>query len=90
MQEPAPRLSRPVRLAFAAALAVYVAAAGWLVWRTSILEAYSDMYDWVARWRLLQADGRLGHYFWAPHNFHHLVWTFAVLDLDIGAFGARS
>ncbi|HXA38740.1 MAG TPA: hypothetical protein VNW53_07060 [Phenylobacterium sp.] len=90
MAEPAPRLGGPARLVFIAALAAYGAVAGWLVWRTSILEAYSDMYDWVERWRRLQADGDFGRYFWAPHNFHHLVWTFAVLDLDIGAFGARS
>jgi hypothetical protein len=86
--DPGPSLSRPVRAAFAGALAIYVAVAGWLVWRTSILEPYSDMYDWIARWRRWQADGDLGRYLWAPHNFHHLVWTFAVLGLDIRAFGA--
>ncbi|MGZ6017930.1 MAG: hypothetical protein ACXWKO_04605 [Phenylobacterium sp.] len=82
-----PGLSRPVRTVFAAALAIYLAAAGWLVWRTSILEPYSDMYAWIARWRQWQADGDLGRYLWVPHNFHHLVWTFAVLGLDIRAFG---
>ncbi|HEX3364959.1 hypothetical protein [Phenylobacterium sp.] len=90
MVEGAVRLRGAVRLAFGAALAAYGTVAGWLVWRTSILEAYSDMYDWVARWRVLQAGGGLGRYFWAPHNFHHLVWTFAVLDLDIRVFGAKS
>ena len=85
-----PRLGGPARLVFGLSLAAYIAAAGWLVWRTSILEAYSDMYDWVGRWRQFQADGDLGRYLWAPHNFHHLVWTFGVLDLDIAAFGARS
>ena len=83
-----PRLSRPVTAAFGGALAIYVAAAGWLAWRTSVLEPYSDMYDWLARWRRWQADGDLGGYLWASHNFHHLVWTFTVLGLDIGAFGA--
>jgi hypothetical protein len=73
---------------FAGALAIYLAVAGWLVWRTSILEPYSDMYDWIARWRQWRADGNLSRYLWAPHNFHHLVWTFTVLGLDIGAFGA--
>ncbi|THD65620.1 hypothetical protein [Phenylobacterium sp.] len=90
MAEPALRLRGPARLTLGAALTIYVGAAGWLVWRTSILEAYSDMYDWVARWRQLQADGDIGRYLWSPHNFHHLVWTFAVLDLDIRAFGAKS
>ncbi|HZZ32984.1 MAG TPA: hypothetical protein VFE10_13435 [Phenylobacterium sp.] len=90
MGEGAARLSGPVRLAFGGALAAYVAVAGWLVWRTSILEAYSDMYDWVSRWRVMQAGGDFGRYLWAPHNFHHLVWTFAVLDLDISALGAKS
>ena len=83
-----PRLSRPANAALATALTIYLGAAAWLVWRTSILEPYSDMYDWIARWRLWQADGDLGRYLWAPHNFHHLVWTLTVLGLDIGAFGA--
>jgi hypothetical protein len=85
---PRPGLSRPVQAVFTLALALYLAVAGWLVWRTSILEPYSDMYDWIARWRLWQAGGDLGRYLWAPHNFHHLVWTLMVLDLDIRAFGA--
>jgi hypothetical protein len=83
-----PRLPRAVRLAFAAALTAYLACAAWLVWRTAILEPYSDMYAWIARWYRFRADGDLGRYLWAPHNFHHLVWTLAVLDLDIRAFGA--
>jgi hypothetical protein len=86
----APGLPRAVRLAFAAALAAYLGCAAWLVWRTAILEPYSDMYDWMGRWYRLQTGGDLGRYLWAPHNFHHLVWTFTVLDLDIRAFGARS
>jgi hypothetical protein len=86
----APRLPRVASGAFAAALTAYVAAAGWLVWRTAILEPYSDMYDWVARWDMFRADGDLWSYLWAPHNFHHLVWTFVVLALDITAFGGAS
>ena len=83
------RLDGAARPVFAAALAIYAATAGWLAWRTSVLEANSDMYDWVARWRQLQVDGDLGRYLWAPHNFHHLVWTFAVLALDMRVFGAN-
>jgi hypothetical protein len=83
------QLSRSVRIALGVALAAYLGVAAWLVWRTSILEPYSDMFAWLARWRRLQADGDLGRYLWAPHNFHHLVWTFAVLDLDIRAFGGH-
>jgi len=75
------------RLVFALALGAYGAIAAWLVWRTSILEPYSDMFEWMARWYRLRADGDLGRYLWAPHNFHHLVWTFAVLGLDIEGFG---
>jgi hypothetical protein len=82
-------LRRPVRLAFCTALAAYLACAAWLVWRTSVLEPYSDMYDWMARWYRLQADGDVARYLWAPHNLHHLVWTFGVLDLDLRLFGAR-
>jgi hypothetical protein len=83
-------LAPPARLAFAAAVAATLALAAWLVWRTAILEPYSDMFDWMVRYYRLQADGDFGHYLWAPHNFHHLVWTFLVLDLDIRAFGASS
>ncbi len=86
-EAPEPRLSRPVQAAFGLALAIYLAVAGWLVWRTSILEPYSDMYDWIIRWRMFQADHDFGRYLWAPHNFHHLVWTFVVLDLDLRTFG---
>lgn len=86
---PEPRLPAALRGAFAAALAAYLALAAWLVWRTSILEPYSDMFDWIARWRRLQADGDLGRYLWAPHNFHHMAWTFAILDLDIRVFGGQ-
>lgn len=85
-----PGLGPKAGLTFAAALAVYLALAGWLVWRTAILEPYSDMFAWMARYYRFQADGDLGHYLWAPHNFHHLVWTFAILALDIRAFGANS
>ena len=42
------------------------------------------MFDWLAA--LVPASARTaswGRYLWAPHNFHHLVWTLTVLDLDI-------
>ncbi|MBS0360439.1 MAG: hypothetical protein JSR98_03580, partial [Proteobacteria bacterium] len=82
--------SRPARVVFGLALATYLAAEAWLLWRTSILEPFSDMFDWIARWKVLQADGNLGRYLWAPHNFHHLVWSFGVLDLDLKVFGGQS
>jgi hypothetical protein len=85
---PAPDLGQPARLMFGTALAVCLTLAAWLAWRTAILEPYSDMFDWMQRYYRLQADGDFGRYLWAPHNFHHLVWTFLVLDLDIRAFGA--
>ena len=77
------------RKVFAFSLGVYVAIAGWLIWRTCVLEPYSDMIDWAARWLRLQGDHDLAAYLWAPHNFHHLVWTLSVLDLDIRAFGGQ-
>ncbi len=83
-------LSRPVRSALAVALAAYVGIAGWLVWRTAILEPYSDMFDWLARWRQYESTRDLAAYLWAPHNFHHLVWTFVVMAFDIRTFGASS
>jgi hypothetical protein len=88
LSQPAvPGLARPIRPILIIALSAYLAIGAWLVWRTAILEPYSDMFDWLERWRDFQADGKLGHYLWAPHNFHHLVWIFTVLDLDIRAFG---
>ena len=87
-QAAAPGLTRPLRVILAIALSAYLAIAAWLVWRTAILEPYSDMFDWLVRWYRFQADHDLGRYLWAPHNFHHLVWTFTVLALDIRAFGA--
>lgn len=90
MTEASPEgFARPIRLAFSWAIAIYFGIAIWLIWRTSILEPYSDMYDWMVRWRQLQSDGDLGRYLWAPHNFHHLVWTFAILRADIALFGAQ-
>jgi hypothetical protein len=87
--QPAPRTPAPaVRAIFAAALAAYVATAAWLVWRTAILEPYSDMFDWMVRYYRFAADGDLARYLWAPHNGHHLVITFAVLLADIRLFGA--
>lgn len=85
--DPPRRLAPRARQIFALALAIYVAAAAWLVWRTAILEPYSDMFDWLERYYRFEADGDLGRYLWAPHNFHHMVATFSVLALDVRAFG---
>lgn len=84
-----PGPSWPVRCVFGLALAVYAAVAVWLIWRTSVLEPFSDMFDWIERWNRFQASGDLGRYLWAPHNFHHLVWTFSVLGLDLWLFGGQ-
>ncbi|MBS0333353.1 MAG: hypothetical protein JSS35_11340 [Proteobacteria bacterium] len=82
-------LSRPLSLVLGATLALYAAVAAWLVWRTSVLEPYSDMIDWADRWLRLQSDHDYVRYCWIPHNFHHLVWTLGILDLDIRAFGGQ-
>ena len=82
--------SRGARTVFAAALAIYLAVSAWLVWRTAILEPYSDMFDWLDRYWRLSADGDVAAYLWTPHNVHHLVWTFAILAGDIRLFGATS
>jgi hypothetical protein len=75
---------------FAAALAAYLAIALWLVWRTAILEPYSDMFDWVERYDRWRTEGGLWAFLWTPHNVHHLVWTFLILLADIRVFGAAS
>ena len=77
------------RTLFAFAVAVSVGVAAWLIGRTAILQPYSDMFDWMVRYYRLQADGDLGRYLWAPHNFHHMVWMFVVLEADIRLFGAH-
>lgn len=77
------------RLSFALALAVSLAIAGYIAWRASVLQPYSDMYDWIARYYQFRADGDLGRYLLAPHNFHRIAWMFLVLDLDIRFFGAH-
>ncbi|MGZ3378055.1 MAG: hypothetical protein ACXU8S_15795 [Phenylobacterium sp.] len=82
--------SRTARAAFAAAVVLYAATAAWLIWRTAILRPYSDMFDWIVRHDRLHADGDFLAYLWAPHNLHHLAWTFLVLDLDIRVFRASS
>ena len=82
--------SRLLRTAFAAALAAYLTVEVWLLWRTAILEPFSDMFDWIVRYQQFQRDGDLLAYLWLPHNFHHLVWSFGILDLDIRVFGGSS
>src|SRR3984957_13563509 len=47
------------------------------------------MFAWMDRWFRWQADHDLWAFLWAPHNFHHLVITLAVLALDIRAFGGQ-
>ena len=51
---------------------------------------YSDMFDWIERYFRLQSDGDLAAFVWAPHNAHHMAWTFLILLGDIRAFGAAS
>ena len=89
MSEAAAGPSRLVRLAFGGTIGLYAAVCGWLVWRVSVLEPFSDMIDWIDRWLALQRDGDLLRYYWTPHNFHHLLWTLGVLDLDARAAGGQ-
>jgi len=74
----------------ALALGVYVLLSAYIVWRSAILQPYSDMFDWLLRYYRLEVDGDLVGYLLAPHNFHRLVWTLGVLALDIRWFGAES
>ena len=46
------------------------------------------MFDWIARWFAYRQDGNLVHYLLAPDNFHRIVWSFALLDLDARLVGA--
>jgi hypothetical protein len=78
---------RPARWVLRIILAVYLAAFAYAVWRTAILQPYSDMFDWVDRYYRFQANGDWAAYLLAPHNYHRPVWTFAILAADIGLFG---
>jgi hypothetical protein len=81
--------SHVARSVLGLSVAAYGAVAIWLVWRTSVLEPFADMFDWLERWGRLQRDGDLVRYLWAPHNFHHMVITLGVLAADIGLFDGQ-
>lgn len=81
------RLTRPTLLAM---LAAYLLLSAWIAWRTTVLQPYSDMYDWVFRYFNYRDGLPLGEYLLIPHNFHRLVTTFGLMDLDIRFFGASS
>jgi hypothetical protein len=69
------------------AFAAFAGLSGWLVWRTAILQPYSDQLDWLSRYEVFRQDGDLARYLLTPHNLHRLVSTFLVqmLDLRLGA-----
>lgn len=75
------------RLALWAALAAYLLLTAWIAWRTTVLQPYSDMYDWVFRYFNFRDGLPLDHYLLIPHNFHRLVTTFGLMDLDARYFG---
>lgn len=77
------------RRVFALALGAYLALSVWLVWRSAVLQPYSDMFEWVDAYYRWRADGDLLGYLLAPHNLHRLAWTRGVLALDVQAFGAN-
>lgn len=77
------------RSIFGALLAAYVAVFVWLVWRSAVLQPYSDFFDWLQRYYQLQADGDLARFFWTPHNTHRLIWTLGAMLADIRLFGGQ-
>jgi hypothetical protein len=85
-----PALAPWLRRFSLAALALYLALAAYVLWRTAVLTPYSDELDWLLRWREFDAEGNLAHYLLAPANLHRTVWTFALIDLDVRAFGGTN
>jgi hypothetical protein len=77
------------RLALAL-LALQLALAIYVLWRTAVLAPYSDEIDWIQRWRDLQAHGDWARYLLAPHNLHRQPWTYGLIAFDIQAFGGTN
>lgn len=75
------------RIIFAAAMATYTLAFGYVVWRAMVLQPYADQFGWIARYFQAEADGNWTAYY-APYNFHRMFWTLGGLVLDIRLFGA--
>lgn len=78
------------RVFFLLTLALYLTVTAYAAWRGAVLEPYSDMFDWVARWWAYQADGDLWRFLMTPANLHRPALIMAVQGLDIAAFGASS
>lgn len=68
-------------------LAAYLLLSAYIAWRTCVLGPYSDMYDWVFRWFNFRDGLPLDQYLLIPHNFHRLVTTFGLMELDVRFFG---
>jgi len=76
-----------MRWAIRAALGAYLLLSGYIAWLTIVLRPYSDMYDWVFRYLNYRDGLPLDQYLLIPHNFHRLVTTFGLMDLDARFFG---
>jgi hypothetical protein len=48
-----------------------------------------DMFSWLQSWLDLRRDGDWAAYLWAPHNEHHLLFTRALVALDMACCGGR-
>jgi hypothetical protein len=79
-----------LRWAVAALLAAYVLLSLYVLWRAAVIAPFSDEFDWIARYRQLQADHRWLAYLLAPHNLNRLVWTRLLLAMDMSAFGGTN
>lgn len=82
-----PEGHRLTRLGLWAALAAYLLLTAYIAWRTTVLQPYSDMFDWMFRYFNYRDGLPIDQYLLIPHNFHRLVTTFSLMDLDIRVFG---
>jgi hypothetical protein len=84
------RESRWLRPAALGLLAAYVALSLYLLWRSAVIAAFSDEFNWAASWYQLQDDHHWLVYLLAPHNLNRLVWTRLLVAFDMAAGGGTN
>jgi hypothetical protein len=83
-------MARPIRIVIGLALAAYLALSAYLLWRSVVLQPYSDMFEWVAAYyRFKDGGDGLLDYLLQPHVSHRIAWARAALALDIKLFGGQ-
>jgi hypothetical protein len=75
-----------------ATAAVYIALFAYFVARTAVHAPVYDLLDWVVAFiqhqHQHQHSGDWAGYLWMPHNEHRVVWSRALLAIDLQWFGS--